>query len=39
MLKHNSPSKGEDKVGRLFKNIEKNIETENMRERKKTQEK
>ena len=23
MLKNNSPSKGEDKVGRLFKNIEK----------------
>lgn len=39
MLKHNSSPKGEDKVGRTFKNIEKNIETENMRERKKTQEK
>lgn len=35
-LKHNSPPKGDDKIERIFKNIEKNIKTENMRKRKKT---
>ena len=33
-LKHNSPPKGDNKVERIFKNIEK--KTENMRKRKKT---
>ena len=36
ILKHNSPPKGDDKIERIFKNIEKNIKTENMRKRKKT---
>ena len=34
-LKHNSPPKGDNKVERIFKNIEKNIKPENMSKRKK----